>query len=86
MFLYENKAAYDKVINAKYQAKQRVRELDAKRRKLKEDLEAREDAYNRSLNSEYSNKSDKDKLRVRSLLYFASLSELFFLHPCFPVF
>lgn len=58
------RAAYDKVINAKYQAKQRVRELDAKRRKFKEDLEAREDAYNRSLNPEYSNKSDKDKLRV----------------------
>ncbi|XP_076666942.1 dnaJ homolog subfamily C member 17 [Andrena cerasifolii] len=58
------RAAYDKVINAKYQAKLRVRELDAKRRKLKEDLEAREDAYNRSLNPEYSNKSDKDKLRV----------------------
>ena len=58
------RAAYDKVINAKHQAKLRVRELDAKRRKLKEDLEAREDAYNRSLNPEYSNKSDKDKLRV----------------------
>ena len=58
------RAAYDKVINAKYQAKLRVKELDAKRKKLKEDLEAREDAYKRSLNSDYNIKNDKAKLQA----------------------
>ncbi|XP_043255184.1 dnaJ homolog subfamily C member 17 [Colletes gigas] len=58
------RAAYDKVINAKHQAVQRTKEFDAKRKKLKEDLEAREDAYKRSLNSESSTKRDEDKLQV----------------------
>ena len=38
------RAAYDKVIRAKEAAKIRYRELDAKRRKLRDDLEARERA------------------------------------------
>uniref|UniRef100_A0A2R5LDQ6 DnaJ homolog subfamily C member 17 n=1 Tax=Ornithodoros turicata TaxID=34597 RepID=A0A2R5LDQ6_9ACAR len=38
----EARAAYDKVLKAREAAKVRNRELDAKRRKLKEDLEARE--------------------------------------------
>lgn len=58
------RAAYDKVINAKQQAKLRTKELDTKRRKFKEDLEAREDAYNRSLHSDCSTNNDKDKLRA----------------------
>ncbi|XP_054011594.1 dnaJ homolog subfamily C member 17 [Hylaeus anthracinus] len=58
------RAAYDKVLNAKHQAKLRTKEFDAKRKKLKEDLEAREDAYKRSLNPESSTKSDKDKLQA----------------------
>ncbi|XP_076235425.1 dnaJ homolog subfamily C member 17 isoform X2 [Calliopsis andreniformis] len=58
------RAAYDKVINAKHQAALRVKEFDAKRKRLKEDLEAREDAYKKSLNLQHSNKSDKDKLRA----------------------
>ncbi|KZC06451.1 DnaJ like protein subfamily C member 17 [Dufourea novaeangliae] len=58
------RAAYDKVINAKSQAKIRAKEFDAKRRKLKEDLEAREDAYQRSLNKKSSTNSDKDKLQA----------------------
>ncbi|XP_076283910.1 dnaJ homolog subfamily C member 17 [Lasioglossum baleicum] len=58
------RAAYDKVINAKLQAKLRTKELDTKRRKFKEDLEAREDAYKRSVNSNCSTNNDKDKLRA----------------------
>ncbi|XP_076657268.1 dnaJ homolog subfamily C member 17 [Halictus rubicundus] len=58
------RAAYDKVINAKLQAKLRTKELDTKRRKLKEDLEAREDAYKRSLDTNRSTSNDEDKLRA----------------------
>lgn len=58
------RAAYDKVINAKYQAKLRVKELDAKRKKLKEDLEARENACKRSSNLEHDIKSDKARLQA----------------------
>lgn len=57
------RAAYDKVVVARRQAKLRTKELDSKRKKLKEDLEAREDAYLKSLNSKYNDKSDEDKLR-----------------------
>ncbi|XP_031825421.1 dnaJ homolog subfamily C member 17 [Nomia melanderi] len=58
------RAAYDKVINAKHQAKLRAREFDAKRKKLKEDLEAREDAYKQSLYPKSSRNNDEDKLRA----------------------
>ncbi|KOX75284.1 DnaJ like protein subfamily C member 17 [Melipona quadrifasciata] len=58
------RAAYDKVINAKYQAKLRAKEFDSKRKKLKEDLEARENAYKESLNTDSNFKSDKDKLQA----------------------
>ncbi|XP_017883131.1 dnaJ homolog subfamily C member 17 isoform X2 [Ceratina calcarata] len=56
------RAAYDKVLNARLQAKLRIKEFDAKRRKLKEDLEAREDAYRRSTTADF--KSDKEKLQA----------------------
>lgn len=56
------RAAYDKVLNARLQAKLRIREFDAKRRKLKEDLEAREDAYRRSTTADFRN--DKEKLQA----------------------
>lgn len=45
-----NKAAYDQAIAARKQAKERVRQFDAKRKKFKEDLEAREEAYKKSFN------------------------------------
>ncbi|XP_033189127.2 dnaJ homolog subfamily C member 17 [Bombus vosnesenskii] len=51
------RAAYDKVINAKYQQKLRAKEFDLKRKKLKEDLEAREFAE-KSLNT------DNEKLQA----------------------
>ncbi|XP_076762575.1 dnaJ homolog subfamily C member 17 isoform X2 [Xylocopa sonorina] len=58
------RAAYDKVVNAKYQAKLRAKQYDSKRMKLKEDLEARENAYRQSSNVDYNVKSDKDKLQA----------------------
>ncbi|CAL1674139.1 unnamed protein product [Lasius platythorax] len=58
------RAAYDKVVAARKQAKERVREFDAKRRKLKEDLEAREEAYKRSLDPTYNTKSDEERLKA----------------------
>lgn len=51
------RAAYDKVINAKYQQKLRAKEFDLKRKKLKEDLEAREFA-------EKSVNTDNEKLQA----------------------
>lgn len=56
--------AYDKVIAARQQAKERIREFDAKRRKYKEDLEAREEAYKRSLDPTYNTKSDEERLKA----------------------
>ncbi|XP_001599974.1 dnaJ homolog subfamily C member 17 [Nasonia vitripennis] len=60
------RAAYDKVVNARAQAKLRVKELDAKRKKFKDDLEAREEAFKRSQTSgyTYSPKSDEEKLKA----------------------
>lgn len=58
------RAAYDKVLNARLQAKQRIKEYDAKRRKFKDDLEAREQAYQRSLNVNSYEKTDKHKLQA----------------------
>lgn len=59
-----NKAAYDKAIAARKQAKERVRQFDAKRKKLKEDLEAREEAYKRSCDPVPESKSDKERMMV----------------------
>ncbi|KAL6267605.1 hypothetical protein P5V15_000679 [Pogonomyrmex californicus] len=56
------RAAYDKAIAARKQAKDRVRQFDAKRKKLKEDLEAREEAYKRSCDPAPKNKSDKERM------------------------
>lgn len=55
------KDAYDKVLNARHQAKLRTSQLDAKRKKFKEDLEAREEAYKKSLNKTV--KTDEQKLK-----------------------
>ncbi|XP_003696341.1 dnaJ homolog subfamily C member 17 [Apis florea] len=54
------RAAYDKVINAKHQAKLRAKEFDSRRKKLKEDLETRENAY--KIDSDI--RKDKDKLQI----------------------
>lgn len=62
-----NKAAYDKVIAARKQAKERVRVLDAKRKKFKEDLEAREEAYKKSLDPTYGTRTDEERLKVYSV-------------------
>ncbi|XP_012265289.2 dnaJ homolog subfamily C member 17 isoform X3 [Athalia rosae] len=57
------RAAYDKVLNAKHQAKLRTKQLDSKRKKLKEDLEAREEAY-RNSQKHGDVKSDEQKLQA----------------------
>ncbi|KAK3925733.1 DnaJ-like protein subfamily C member 17 [Frankliniella fusca] len=61
------RAAYDKVLNGKKAAKLRHRELDEKRKKLKEDLEARErtatDA-NAAGNKKQDIKTDEEKLQA----------------------
>jgi len=38
--------------------------LDSKRKKFKEDLEAREEAYKRSLDPTFNTKSDEERLKV----------------------
>ncbi|KAL0108643.1 hypothetical protein PUN28_015241 [Cardiocondyla obscurior] len=60
------RAAYDQAIAARKQAKERVRQFDAKRKKLKEDLEAREEAYRRSCEpaSKSQNKSDEEQTKA----------------------
>ncbi|XP_014479906.1 PREDICTED: dnaJ homolog subfamily C member 17 [Dinoponera quadriceps] len=60
----KTRAAYDQVIAAKKQQKERVRKYDVKRRKFKEDLEAREEAYKRTLDPTYNTKSDEDRLKA----------------------
>ncbi|KAF7996340.1 hypothetical protein HCN44_001972 [Aphidius gifuensis] len=55
------KDAYDKVLKAKHQAKIRTSQLDEKRKKFKEDLDAREEEYNRSKNR--GGKTDQQKLK-----------------------
>ncbi|XP_029159651.1 dnaJ homolog subfamily C member 17 [Nylanderia fulva] len=56
--------AYDKVIAARKQAKERIREFDVKRKKYKEELEAREEAYRRTLDPTYNTKSDEERLKA----------------------
>ncbi|KAH0946590.1 hypothetical protein HN011_009975 [Eciton burchellii] len=58
------RTAYDKVIAARKQAKERNTVLDSKRKKFKEDLEAREEAYKRSLDPIFNNKSDEEQLKA----------------------
>ncbi|XP_046741404.1 dnaJ homolog subfamily C member 17 [Diprion similis] len=58
------RAAYDKVINAKLQAKLRSKQLDSKRKKLKEDLEAREEAYRKSQIQGGDTKTDEQRLQA----------------------
>jgi hypothetical protein len=59
-------AAYDRVLNAKKAAKLRHRELDSKRRKLKEELEARERQAEESAKQyrSFTRKTDEQKLQV----------------------
>lgn len=54
------RSAYDKVLQAKAQAKIRSEKLDAKRKKFKDDLEAREESFR---SSGQSGKSAEQKLR-----------------------
>ncbi|XP_070150363.1 dnaJ homolog subfamily C member 17 [Polyergus mexicanus] len=63
--LSDNKAraAYDETIAAKKRVKERNREFDAKRRKLKDDLEAREEAFKRAKSDEERKKMEIEKLR-----------------------
>ncbi|KAK2587395.1 hypothetical protein KPH14_003110 [Odynerus spinipes] len=58
------RAAYDKILIARRQSKLRTREFDAKRRKFKEDLEAREEAYQNASNNKYSSTNDEQKLQA----------------------
>ncbi|KAG8230961.1 hypothetical protein J437_LFUL003919 [Ladona fulva] len=64
------RAAYDKVLNAKKEAKARNQKLDARRKKLKEDLEAKEQASMKTaptviLQQSFSKpKSDEEKLKA----------------------
>jgi len=59
-----SRAAYDKAITARKQAKERVKQFDAKRRKFKEDLEAREEAYRRSFDPVPKTKSDEEQIKT----------------------
>lgn len=58
------RAAYDQAITARKQAKERVRQFDAKRKKFKEDLEAREEAYKRSCDPTPKTKSDDERMKA----------------------
>lgn len=61
------KAAYDKLRQAKKAAELRTKALDSKRRKLKEDLEARENAAQSAASerkTKYDNKTAEEKLQA----------------------
>lgn len=58
------RTAYDKLQAAKQQTKARIREFDAKRKKFKNDLEAREEAYRSTLNTRYDIKTEKQRLQA----------------------
>ncbi|XP_033216957.1 dnaJ homolog subfamily C member 17 [Belonocnema kinseyi] len=59
------RAAYDRVVNARLQAKLRTKQLDAKRQKLIEELEAREAAARKgpSISDEQKLKAEIDRLQ-----------------------
>ena len=61
-----HQAAYDRVLNAKKAAKLRHRELDSKRQKLKEELEARERQAEEAAKQyrNFATKTDEEKLQV----------------------
>ncbi|XP_039287778.1 dnaJ homolog subfamily C member 17 [Nilaparvata lugens] len=73
------RAAYDKVINSKKAAKLRHQALDSKRKKFKEDLEARERAAESKFRSSYSEKSDEEKLQIMYNIFTTKIILLFFL-------
>lgn len=56
------RAAYDKILIARHQSKLRTKQFDAKRRKFKEDLEAREEA-NQNISNKKSFTNDEQKLK-----------------------
>ena len=56
------KKAYDNLLKSRKANELRNRQLDAKRRKLKDDLEARERAA--QLNQEFNQKSEKERLKA----------------------
>jgi len=58
------RAAYDEAIAARKQAKERHKQLDAKRKKFKEDLEAREEDYRRSFDPKPETKSDEERTKA----------------------
>jgi len=58
------RAAYDKVLKARHQTKLRLAQYDSKRRKLKDDLEAREEAHRRSQAGSRNPSSDEQKLKA----------------------
>ncbi|XP_034252926.1 dnaJ homolog subfamily C member 17 isoform X2 [Thrips palmi] len=60
------RAAYDKVLNGKKAAKLRHRELDEKRKKLKEDLEAREKVASETVvpGKKLDTRTDEEKLQA----------------------
>ncbi|XP_011878613.1 PREDICTED: dnaJ homolog subfamily C member 17 [Vollenhovia emeryi] len=57
------RADYDQAIAARKQAKERIRQFDAKRKKFKEDLEAREEAYRRSVISAAETEKSNEEQR-----------------------
>lgn len=68
------------MLNAKYQAKIRAKQLDTKRRKLKEDLEAREEAHRKSLIHGKDNRTDEQRLQVFGLFNYLCYR---FIERCF---
>lgn len=60
----KSRAAYDQAIAARKQAKERIRQFDAKRKKFKEDLEAREEAYKRSFDHAPESKSNEEQQKA----------------------
>ncbi|XP_011301422.1 dnaJ homolog subfamily C member 17 [Fopius arisanus] len=57
------RSAYDKVLQSKEQAKERAQKLDARRKKFKDDLEAREEKFRNAGEPGKSGKSDEEKLK-----------------------
>lgn len=61
------RTAYDKAIAARKEAKERVRQFDAKRKKFKDELEAREEAYKRSFDPVSKSDEERRKAEVKRL-------------------
>lgn len=59
--------AYDNAVAARKQAKERIKVFDSKRKKFKEELEAREEAFKRSLDPTFNRKCEEERLKVWNL-------------------